>query len=246
MRSEQQDPDAIWYETDGRQQLHFEQVFRCAKKAGLCKPEVMLEHIWHGAINGPDGKPFKTRDGGVMSLEGLLDSAAEGARAKLADENTGQAEAIAIAAVKFGDLISHRTRDYVFDMEKLLAAEGKTGVYLLYTVTRIASILRKANEDPGGPIVFHGVYSNTERELLLRLLLSPEAFAAAMRERAPSLVAESAYQVAVAFSAFYHENHIASQPDPLIRETWLSLCRLTRKSLLKHLDILAIDAVEVM
>jgi arginyl-tRNA synthetase len=252
MRAEKQNPDAIWYVTDGRQQLHFEQVFRCARKTGLCGPDVRLEHLWHGAINGPDGKPFKTRDGGVMSLEGLLDMVVEGAKAKLSDENAGQAGPIAMAAIKFGDLINHRTRDYIFDMDKFLAAEGKTGVYLLYTVTRIASILRKTAgpPDPGRPpdeaITLHGVYTNSERELLLRLLLSSEAFAAAMKERAPSFVAESAYQIAAAFSTFYHENHIASQPAPEIRETWLSLCRLARRSLLKHLDVLAIDAVEVM
>jgi arginyl-tRNA synthetase len=181
-----------------------------------------------------------------MPLEGFLDMVVEGAREKLSEENADLAETIALAAIKFGDLINHRTRDYIFDMEKFLAAEGKTGVYLLYTVTRIASILRKAGEDPEGPIVFHGLYTHSERELILRLLLSSEAFAAAMKERAPSFVAESAYQIAAAFSSFYHECHVASQPDAGIRETWLSLCRLTRRSLRKHLDVLAIDAVEVM
>ncbi len=246
-------PDAVWYVADKRQSLHFEQVFRCARAAELVPPETELRHLSFGTINGADGKPFKTRDGGVMPLAELLDTVADAAMEKLRDseylatlserDKRAVAQKVGMAAVKFGDLVNHRSKDYVFDTEKFLSFEGKTGTYLLYTLTRIQSVLKKAPSGEGGTL---RVYGDSERELLLSLLLAPEAFSRALAEQAPNLVCESAYRIASAFSKVYHDHRILSEPDAEKRGARLALCRLTREVLLAHLDILGIEPVENM
>lgn len=246
-------PDEMWYIVDKRQSLHFTQVFRCAKKAGLVPAGTKLEHLGFGTMNGSDGKPYKTRDGGVMRLSDLLDTVISAAQEKISasayTDQTDQkelAKKIGIAAVKFGDLSNHRAKDYIFDLDKFLSFEGKTGTYLLYTVTRINSILKKVDSGSETPVRFTDIYTPAERSLILTIILSSEAFAHAVAERAPNYVCENAYQLAAGFSTFYHDNYIASETDPAKKETWISLCILTRRLLLKHLDILGIEAVESM
>lgn len=245
-------PDYVWYVVDKRQALHFEQCFRCAKKAGIVSPETSLEHIGFGTMNGSDGKPYKTRSGGVMQLSMLLDTAFNSAYERISkdgfesDEQVRDcAQKLAIASVKFGDLINNYAKDYCFDLDKFLSAEGKTGAYLLYTVTRICSVLRKMNLE-NGEIKLGRIYTDSERELMLTIAQTGEAFKKALAERAPNYICENAYQLAVAFSKFYHDNHILSEEDSEKQQAWISLCLLVKKLLLKHFDILGIDAVERM
>ncbi len=230
-------PTRVWYVVDNRQSMHFTQVFRCAKKAGIIPRETELMHVINGTVNGSDGKPYKTRDGGVMQLSEFLDLVAEKAGEKLA-----------MAAIKFGDLINHRQKDYIFDTDKFLSSEGKTGVYLLYCVTRINSILKKVQENVDGCAVtdLSGVYSDSERELMLKILLSPECYKQAFTDKTPNDVCESAYQIATAFSKFYHDCHILTETSEEKRDSWLNLCRITRAVLLKHLEVLGIEPVDVM
>ena len=244
-------PDKIWYVVDFRQNLHFTQVFRTAQKAELIPNTTELTHLCFGTVNGKDGKPFKTRDGGVMQLSDLLNTVVECAYEKLRRSNNVEesvkretAERIGIAAIKFGDLINHYSKDCVFDIDKFMASEGKTGVYLLYVVARINSIMRKNQENCN--IKLNGVYSECERDLLLKLALSGNAFLGAYNEKSPNILCENAYQIAVAFSKFYHDNHIISETDTDKKSSWLSLCTIVKAMLIKHLNTLGIDTVEVM
>ncbi len=246
-------PDRIWYVVDKRQGLHFTQVFRCAKKAGIVPESTELAHLGIGTMNGSDGKPYKTRDGGVMRLSDLLDTVNKAAYEKMSDENFESdeekreaAQKVSIAAIKFGDLSNHILKDYIFDMDKFLSFEGKTGTYLIYTVTRINSILRKLNLNEDAPISFSGIYSDIERELLLNIILIGEAFKHALEERAPSVICDNAYKLASLFSTFYHDNHIMGETDALKKSSWVSLCLLVRKLLTKYLDVLGIKTVERM
>ena len=245
-------PDQIWYVVDFRQKLHFTQVFRTAQKAELVPETTKLTHLCFGTVNGKDGKPFKTRDGGVMQLSELLDTVVECAYKKLSLSDDVKetakietAEKIGIAAIKFGDLIAHYSKDCIFDMDKFLASEGKTGVYLLYVVARICSIMRK-NKGVFDTVKLNDVYSDAERELLLKLALSGNAFLGAYNEKSPNILCENAYQIAVAFSKFYHDHHIISETDADKKASWLSLCEIVKAMLVKHLDTLAIETVEIM
>lgn len=244
------EPDKIWYVVDKRQGLHFEQVFRCAKKAELVPDSTELEFLGFGTMNGSDGKPYKTRDGGVMRLSELLKTVTDSAAEKLSasefvsDENRAEtARRVGMAAVKFGDLINHRAKDYIFDLDKFLSFEGKTGTYLLYTVTRINSILKKTDSENEK---LCGIYNDAERELVLSILLSGEAFCYAHAEKAPNYICESAYKIATAFSRFYHDSHILTEQDDKKRESWIALIKLTRRVLEKHLDVLGIETVDAM
>ncbi len=246
-------PDKIWYVVDKRQSLHFDQVFRCAKKAGIVPETTDLRHLGFGTINGADGKPFKTRDGGVMQLRTLIETVTDAAMEKLQnsdylnslsdDDKKAVAEKVGVAAIKFGDLINHRAKDYIFDMDKFLSFEGKTGTYLLYNITRINSVLKKVDGAANAKLM---IDSAAERELMLTLLLSPEAFGKALADQAPNLVCENAYLIAQAFSKMYHDCPIASEADEAKKASRVALCRLTKSVLETHLDILGIDAVENM
>jgi len=245
-------PDKIWYVVDKRQELHFRQIFRCAKKAGLVPEQTELFHIGFGTMNGPDGKPYKTRDGGVMRLSDLIETATRAAREKMEssgfvtdEERDELAQKIGVAAVKFGDLINNPAKDYIFDLDKFLSFEGKTGTYLLYTISRINSICRRLDSAASGGR-FSGVYTDVERELALDIILTGETFRRAMQEKAPNYVCENAYQLASAFSRFYHDNRIIDEPDETKKATWVSLILLTRRLLLKHLEVLSIEPVEKM
>ena len=244
-------PDKIWYVVDFRQNLHFTQVLRTAQNAELIPKTTELTHLCFGTVNGKDGKPFKTRDGGVMQLSDLLDTVVECAykKLRLSDDveetlKKETAEKIGIAAIKFGDLINHYSKDCIFDIDKFMASEGKTGVYLLYVVARINSIMRKNQEVCN--VKLNDVYSEGERDLLLKLALSGNAFWGAYKEKSPNILCENAYQIAVAFSKFYHDNHIISEADADKKTSWLSLCIIVKAMLIKHLDTLGIETVDVM
>jgi len=211
-----------------------------------------LAHLGNGTMNGSDGKPFKTRDGGVMQLSELIGTVVDAAYEKLETSSyvseqskRETAEKVGLAALKFGDLINHRAKDYIFDIDKFLSFEGRTGTYLLYMVTRIQSILKKAGAEIGDGAL-RGVYSDTERALLLKILLSADMFRHPMDEKAPNYIAENAYQLASAFSRFYHENRILDEQDADKRASYLALIVLTKKLLTVHLDILGIEPVESM
>lgn len=243
-------PDEICYVVDNRQELHLTQVFRLSRKAGLVPAETKLTILGFGTINGSDGKPYKTRDGGVMRLSDLINTVTEASLARLADSEKVSADSreeyaakLGMAAIKFGDLINHRSKDYIFDLDKFLSAEGKTGIYLLYTVSRINSVLKKAGD---APRELHGLYTDSDREVALALITTGEAYAGAMREYAPNIICENAYKTAVAYSRFYHENRIIDEPDPEKRASWLALSELVREVLTKQLYVLGIETVENM
>lgn len=244
-------PDRIWYLTDKRQNLHFTQVFRCAKKAGLVPETTELRHLGFGAVTGSDGKPYKTRDGGVMRLSDLIDTVEQAAFEKLKDseyiseDRREAAHKIGIAALKFGDLSNQPAKDYIFDLDRFLSFDGKTGTYLLYTVTRINSILKKAGIGYSEKPAVGAIYGS-ERELALRLAMSGESYEKAFNDMAPSALCESAYNIASAFSKFYHDTRILAEEDPEKRQSRLALCSLTRRVLVKLLDCLAIETVENM
>lgn len=243
-------PNKIWYVVDKRQELHFTQVFRCARRAELVPAETELEFLGFGTMNGQDGKPYKTRDGGVMRLSDLIETVTSTSLARLensafVDESDREsyAQKLGMAAVKFGDLINHRSKDYIFDLDKFLSAEGKTGIYLLYTVSRINSILKKTGDCKSE---LNGIYTEAERELMLKLIMTGDTFNYAMDEKAPNYICENAYQLAVSFSHFYHENHIMDEQDEAKKSSWIALIRLVRTMIIKHLDILGIETVENM
>ncbi len=247
------DPDALWYVVDKRQGLHFTQIFRCEKLAGLLKDGCSCEHLGFGTMNGADGKPFKTRDGGVMQLTGLLDTAYEKALANLepskfqSPEHRQQvADRLSVASIKFGDLINNRSKDYIFDFDRFLSCEGKTGAYLLYTITRITSLLKRTSEEVPTELDASLSLTPAETALLLCLSSASESFKKALAERAPNYIAEAAYSIACAFSTFYHDDRILSEKDPLKRKNRLALCALTKERMLFLTDLLAIQTVDVM
>ncbi len=249
-RQQSFDPDRVWYVVDKRQGLHFTQVFRCARKAGVIDADAELDFLGFGTMNGADGKPYKTRDGGVMRLADLIATVTETSLERLSqssfvagEDREDYAAKLGMAAIKFGDLINHRSKDYIFDIDKFLSAEGKTGIYLLYTVSRINSILKKAGE---AEAELRCMDAEAERDLMLKLMLSGNAFAAAMAEKAPNYICENAYQLAVSFSRFYHDCRIADEPDADRRASRLALAKLVRSQIIRHLDILGIETVENM
>jgi arginyl-tRNA synthetase len=252
-----QQPDMILYVVDQRQADHFEQVYRAAAKAGYIARE-KLEHVGFGTMNGPDGKPFKTRAGGVLKLQDLIGQAEEKARARLheaqaegrvakdlaGDEFEEVAHKVAIAAIKFADLTNFRGTSYVFDLDRFMSFEGKTGPYLLYQAVRIKSILRKANAEglKPGPIA---VEHESERSLALALDGFDAALRAAYDRKAPHFLAEHAYDLARVFSAFYDNCHILSS-EGAVRASRLALAAATLKQLTLTLELLGIETPERM
>ena len=248
------DPDLILYVVDHRQHGHFEQVFRAAQKAGF-SGKAGLEHVGYGTMNGADGKPFKTRAGGVMKLFDLIAMAKAEAEKRLAEAGIGEdfaadeqaeiARKVGIGTIKFADLSNHRTTDYVFDLERFSKFEGKTGPYLQYAAVRIQSLLRKAREqgfEPGIPTI----HSPEERRLVLQLLSLTDLLAAAEAKRAPNMLCEYAFELAQNFSRFYGEHHILSEPDSGLRASRLGLCALVLAVLTGVLALLGIEIPERM
>jgi arginyl-tRNA synthetase len=243
------DPELVLYVVDQRQHGHFEQVFRAAEKCGL-KGNAALEHIGFGTMNGADGKPFKTRAGGVLKLFDLIAMATAEAEKRIAEaglgadyspeERTEIAKTVGIAALKFADLSNYRLTDYVFDLERFTRFEGKTGPYLQYAAVRTNSILRKA-EGEGFAVAAPEVNSAEERALVLKLLALPDAMIAAEEMRAPNLLCDYAFTLAQEYSRFYAAHHILSEQDEHLRASRLGLCKLTVASLIKVLSLLGID-----
>lgn len=246
-------PVKIVYVVDQRQGLHFEQVFRAARLGGLVRGDVELTHAGFGTMNGSDGKPFKTRAGGVMRLDDLISMALEKARARMAEAKVGAdmpeeeqadiAHKVAIAAIKFADLQNARQADYVFDLDRLTSFEGKTGPYLLYQAVRIKSLLRKAGSE--GSLVSLSL-QDADRPLALVLTELPDAVDAALRNYAPHHLCDYAFRVAQAFSSFYGNCHILSEEDEAVRSSRLALCALTYRQLELVLNLLGIDIPERM
>jgi arginyl-tRNA synthetase len=244
------------YVVDVRQSLHFEQVFRAAYKSGIAAKSVVLEHAGNGTVNGPDGKPLKTREGGLLRLRDLI--AQVGARAgerlrenDLAagypeDERTAITHSVAMAALKFGDLHNHRTSNYIFDIDRFTAFEGKTGPYLLYGAVRIKSILRNAAERDLGPGAIVTPSRDEERRLMLQVVRLPEMIDRAAQFRAPNHVAEYAYDLVTDFNRFYEACHILREEDAAVQASWLGLVDLTLRQLTLLLDLLGIDVPERM
>jgi arginyl-tRNA synthetase len=247
------DPKKIVYVVDQRQSLHFEQVFRAARKAQIVRDDVELTHAGFGTMNGQDGKPFKTRAGGVMRLDDLLDMALEKARARMSEAHLAEdmdeaeredvANKVAIAAVKFADLQNQRQSDYVFDLDRLTMFEGKTGPYMLYQAVRIKSLLRKAEYEGGD---FDFVLQDADKPLALLLTQLPEYFEAAVNNYAPHHLCEYAYTLAQTFSSFYGNCHIMSEEDAALKQSRLALCALTYAQLELVLDKLGIQIPERM
>jgi arginyl-tRNA synthetase len=248
------DPDLILYVVDHRQHGHFEQVFRAAHKAGFAG-KAELEHVGYGTMNGPDGKPFKTRAGGVMKLFDLIAMAKAEAEKRLAEAGIGEdyaaeeraeiARKVGIATIKFADLSNHRTTDYVFDLERFSKFEGKTGPYLQYAAVRIQSMLRKAREQ-GFETGAAAIHSPEERRLILQLLSLTDCLHAAELKRAPNMLCEYAFELAQNFSRFYGEHHVLSEPDSGLRASRLGLCALVLAVLTGVLGLLGIEVPERM
>lgn len=247
-------PDLILYVVDERQAEHFEQVFRAADLAGYA-PEGSLQHLGFGTMNGADGKPFKTRAGGVLKLHDLIGMATDKARERLKEARLGDdlppeefeaiAHKVAIAALKFADLSNARTTSYVFDLDRFTSFEGKTGPYLLYQAVRIKSLLRKA-ADQGAAAGVIAIAEPAERDLALTLDAFATAVADAYDKRMPHLVAEHAYRVAQSFSKFYAACPVLAAPDDATRASRLGLSRTALLQLETALNLLGIDTPERM
>jgi arginyl-tRNA synthetase len=248
--------DLMLYVVDRRQGDHFTQVFRAARLGAIAPESVGLEHIEFGTMNGPDGKPFKTREGGVVRLGDMIRLITEAARrrideAHLAEEYPEEerqriAAQVGVAALKFGDLINNRSSDYVFDLDRFSLFEGKTGPYLQYAAVRIKSILRKADEASltAGPLRPPTV--DAERALTLHLLSLPEVVQRSIDLRAPNHVADYTFELAGVFNRFYDTCHILSEEDPDRRASWLGLAAWTLSGLQVGLDLLGIEVPDRM
>jgi arginyl-tRNA synthetase len=248
------DPDLVIYCVDQRQADHFEVVFRAAVLAGYARGGV-LEHVGFGTMNGTDGKPFKTRAGGVLKLRDLIDMVMERARERLHEAGLGAdlapdefeetARKVAVAALKFADLQNYRGTSYVFDLDRFMSFEGKTGPYLLYQAVRIKSLLRKAADEvaAGGPII---VGEAPERDLALLLDAFDHAAVEAYDKKAPNFIADHAYRLAQAFSKFYAACPVLAAPDAATRASRLTLAQATLAQLETALDVLGIETPERM
>lgn len=254
-RMEIYNPDKIIYVVDKRQDLYFEQVFRCAKKTKLVKPETQLYFLGFGTMNGKDGKPFKTRDGGVMRLENLIRETEEEMYHKIVEnrsmseeEAMATARLVATSALKYGDLSNQASKDYVFDIERFTSFEGDTGPYLLYTIVRIKSILTKFKEQDGclEELSLRKAESKSEKDLMLQLTQFNSMIQTASEETAPHKVCNYLYDLANSLNRFYHENKILSEEDEEKKKGMIALLLLTRDILETCIDILGFEAPERM
>lgn len=248
-------PSSIVYVVDKRQELHFDQVFRCARKTHLLRDEAELKFIGFGTMNGKDGKPFKTRAGGVMRLEALINEINDEMYKKISEnKELPEAEAketsrkIALAAVKYGDLSNQASKDYIFDIERFSSFEGDTGPYILYTVVRIKSILNKYTEQGGdvAKAMLQTPVNASEKGLMMELAKFNACIENAAEEYAPHKICAYIYDLANAFNHFYHETKILSEQDEAKKAGWIALLALTRDVLETCIDLLGFEAPERM
>lgn len=260
-REEDYDPDEIIYVVDKRQELHFVQVFRCARKTGLVKPETELKFLGFGTMNGKDGKPFKTRDGGVMRLEYLVSEIDNEMLKKItenqkAKENLGiseeeakeTAKTVALAAIKYGDLSNQASKDYIFDIDRFTSFEGNTGPYILYTIVRIKSILHKYHDlgKSAEGAVITSAHSESEKNLMLEISKFNAVIDGAFADTAPHKICSYIYDLANAFNSFYHETKIMSEEDETVQKSYIRLLELTKSVLETSIDLLGFSAPERM
>lgn len=248
-------PDELIYITDKRQELYFEQVFRCARKTKLVEPDTELKFLGHGTMNGSDGKPFKTRDGGVMRLDDLVRETKEEMYRKIREgremseeEAEAVAGTVALSALKYGDLSNQAAKDYVFDIDRFTSFEGDTGPYILYTIVRIKSILNKYQEQGGTlqDLVLQEAGNDSEKALEMALVQFGAVIQSAAEETAPHKVCAYTYDLANAFNHFYHETKILAEEDGAKKESMVGLLVLTRDVLETCIDLLGFSAPEKM
>ena len=251
-REEDFHPDRIFYLTDKRQNLHFEQVFRVARKAKLVPDTTELQHVGFGTMNGKDGKPFKTRAGGVMRLETLIAEITDFIREKITENQTVSddelektAGMIALAALKYGDLSNLATKDYVFDLDRFASFEGNTGPYILYTIVRIKSILAKYDGDVSQAKLLAPT-SQEQKDLMLVLSRLQDSLLAAYRDSLPNVICAYIYELAGAANKFYHDVRIITEPDPAQKASYVALMTLTRRALETCIDLLGFSAPDRM
>lgn len=244
-------PDEIWYFTDNRQELYFKQVFRAAKKAGLTPQNTELKFFGFGTMNGLDGKPFKTRAGGVMNLVDLMEMVKEETTKRInmnivgEDKKETTAEIIAMAALKYADFLPFRSKDYIFDVNKFADLEGKTGPYLLYSTVRMNSLLEKSNEVPQKESKKH-LKNNTDKEVIQVLLRLPVVLNKAYEEKSLNEIAEYLYKLTSTYNKFYSENHILTCEDTKLKSAWLTLTKIVYDTNLLLLNTLGIEIPEKM
>ena len=249
-------PDRIIYITDKRQELYFETVFRCARKTKLVSEDTVLNFIGFGTMNGKDGKPFKTREGGVMRLEHLIKSVTDEVYGKIIEnrnmdqeEAKDVAEKVGIAALKYGDLSNQVSKDYIFDVERFTSFEGNTGPYILYTIVRIKSILTKYQELgkklPDKSVILPAASTN-EQNLMLSLAKFNEVIYTAYEETAPNRICQYIYELSDAFNSFYHETKIIAEEDDIRQASWITLITLVQSILMICIDLIGIEAPERM
>lgn len=242
-------PKEIWYVVDMRQSLYFEQVFRASYKTGLVPKDTVLEYYGFGTMNGTDGKPFKTRDGNAATLKSLIESVKEeilNHMNKDMDNKDEIAEKITIAAIKYADFLPNRTTDYIFEPSKFIDVEGKTGPYILYNTIRMKSILNKAKEQGINYSNYYNKPIDTEKEIILLLIEKNNIFHKAYNNKDLSSIADYLYNLTSLYSRFYEANHILTESDEKVRESWLTLTKLVKETNEELLDILAISVPEKM
>ena len=244
-------PDEMWYLTDLRQGLYFEQVFRAAHKTKIVSDDTKLEFFGFGTMNGPDGKPFKTRDGGALSLKSLLKEVKEEVENHSHnlenEENKDEIiEQIAVAAIKYADLLSNRTTDYIFDPKKFVDVEGKTGPYLLYTTIRMKSLLKKAKENNLDYSKYTKISEEVEKELITLLLAKNKVLHKAYDTKELNVISDYLYQLTSTYSKFYEKCHVLTEKDKNIQENWLLLTKNVYDTNVELLTILGIEIPEKM
>ena len=248
-------PDEILYVVDKRQELHFIQVFRCARKTGLVKEDTRLSFLGFGTMNGKDGKPFKTREGGVMRLENLIADIDEEMFTKIVENRSVRdkdardtAKIVGLAAIKYGDLSNQATKDYILEVDRFTSFEGNTGPYILYTIVRIKSILNRYVEAGGnleaGEIL--PASNGSEKNLMLQLSGFGSMIESAFEEKAPHKICAYIYEVSNAFNSFYHETKILSEENQAQKESYIRLLQLTKRVLETSIDLLGFEAPDKM
>ncbi|NLG04393.1 MAG: arginine--tRNA ligase [Clostridia bacterium] len=254
-RTQDLHPDEVIYVVDKRQELHFIQVFRCAKKTGIVEEDTSLKFLGFGTMNGKDGKPFKTREGGVMRLENLLNDINEEMYKKISENHAVEekearetAKIVALSAVKYGDLSNQASKDYVFDIDRFTSFEGNTGPYILYTIVRIKSILSKYAEsgEDINELALKEAVNESEKALMLELTKFSSVIINAYKDTAPHKICAFIYDLANAFNHFYHETKILTEENEEQKKAWIALLRMTRDVLETCIELLGFGAPERM